>query len=43
MAGWPNGRLDLFAGAEHEIMMELPEVRDRFLTRVCEAFAGAAG
>lgn len=30
MARWPNGRLDLYPGAEHEVMMEAPALRARF-------------
>ncbi|MCV2865157.1 alpha/beta fold hydrolase [Albidovulum sediminicola] len=43
MARWPGGQLDLFSGAEHELLMELPEVRERFLSRTIALFneAGA--
>ena len=30
MAGWAAGRLDLYPGAEHEVMMEQPAHRNRF-------------
>ena len=30
MAGWAAGRLDLYPGAEHEVMMEQPSHRNRF-------------
>jgi len=30
MARWPGGRLDLYPGAEHEVMMETPAARARF-------------
>ncbi|MDR7123875.1 alpha/beta hydrolase [Pseudotabrizicola sp. 4114] len=30
MAGWRNGRLELFQGAEHEVPMETPAHRGRF-------------
>ena len=30
MARWPEGRLEMIERAQHEIMMERPEVRDRF-------------
>ncbi|MCU0828268.1 MAG: alpha/beta hydrolase [Tabrizicola sp.] len=33
MAGWARGQLDLYPGAEHEIMMEGPSVRTRFFDR----------
>lgn len=30
MAGWGTGQLDLYSGAEHEIIMETPAIRKRF-------------
>jgi lysophospholipase len=39
MAGWPKGRLDLYPGAEHEVIMELPAHRDRFLDSAAALFA----
>lgn len=30
MAAWPGGRLDLYPGAEHEVIMERPDIRQRF-------------
>ncbi len=38
MAGWANGQLDLYPGAEHEIMMESPAVRTRFFDRAAALF-----
>lgn len=38
MAGWANGQLDLYPGAEHEIMMEGPAVRNRFFDRAASLF-----
>jgi len=38
MAGWSNGQLDLYPGAEHEIMMEGPSVRARFFDRAASLF-----
>ena len=38
MAGWANGQLDLYPGAEHEIMMEGPAVRQRFFDRAAAQF-----
>lgn len=38
MAGWANGQLDLYPGAEHEIMMEGPGVRERFFDRAAALF-----
>lgn len=39
MAGWSNGQLDLYPGAEHEIMMEGPATRARFFDRAAALFA----
>jgi lysophospholipase len=38
MAGWSTGQLDLYPGAEHEIMMEGPAVRARFFDRAAALF-----
>ena len=38
MAGWANGQLDLCPGAEHEIMMEAPAMRNRFFDRAVALF-----
>jgi lysophospholipase len=38
MAGWASGQLDLYPGAEHEIMMEGPAVRTRFFDRAAALF-----
>ncbi len=38
MAGWSNGQLDLYPGAEHEIMMEGPATRARFFDRAASLF-----
>ena len=38
MAGWADGQLDLYPGAEHEIMMETPAVRRRFFDRAAALF-----
>jgi lysophospholipase len=38
MAGWSNGQLDLYPGAEHEIMMEGPAARARFHDRAASLF-----
>lgn len=38
MAGWSNGQLDLYPGAEHEIMMEGPAVRSRFFDRAAALY-----
>ena len=39
MGRWPGGRLDLYAGAEHEVLMERPATREAFLARAVELFA----
>ncbi len=38
MAGWGAGQLDLYPGAEHEIMMETASVRKRFFDRAAALF-----
>jgi lysophospholipase len=38
MAGWAKGQLDLYPGAEHEIMMESPATRTRFFDRAAALF-----
>jgi lysophospholipase len=43
MAGWSNGQLDLYPGAEHEIMMEGPAVRARFFDRAAALFDAQRG
>lgn len=42
MARWPKGRLDLYAGAEHEVMMEAPAHRGRFFDECAALFAASA-
>lgn len=39
MARWPHGRLDLYDGAEHEVLMEKPAIRDAFTQRALTLFA----
>ncbi|MGB3147319.1 MAG: alpha/beta hydrolase [Paracoccaceae bacterium] len=39
MARWPQGKLELVEGAEHEIMMETPAIRAAFFDRVAAHFA----
>jgi lysophospholipase len=43
MAGWSNGQLDLYPGAEHEIMMEGPAVRTRYFDRAAALFDANRG
>ena len=38
MSGWAGGELDLYPGAEHEIMMEGPAARARFFDRAAALF-----
>ena len=42
MAAWPGGRHEVYPGAEHELMMEAPARRRRFLQASCALFAAAA-
>jgi lysophospholipase len=38
MARWPGGRLSMFEGAEHEIVMETPALRERFFDEAAALF-----
>ena len=38
MQAWPGGRLDLYSGAEHEVLMERPATRSAFLERAVALF-----
>lgn len=38
MAGWPGGRLDIYPGAEHEVVMEQPDHRSRFFDAATALF-----
>lgn len=38
MARWPNGRLETVDNAEHELMMERPDIRARFFDRAAAFF-----
>ncbi|WP_375550411.1 alpha/beta hydrolase [Rhodophyticola porphyridii] len=38
MARWPGGRLDVIDGAEHEVLMEAPGMRDGILTSIADWF-----
>jgi lysophospholipase len=42
MGRWPGGRLELVAGAEHELMMEHAATRARFFDAAVELFAAQA-
>jgi lysophospholipase len=39
MAMWTGGQLDIYTGAEHEVMMEGPAARARFFDAACALFA----
>jgi lysophospholipase len=39
MARWPQGRLELVPGAEHEVMMETPAIRSAFFDSVAALYA----
>lgn len=41
MQRWPGARLEVYEGAEHEILMEGPELRDRFLDSAVRLFERA--
>jgi lysophospholipase len=38
MAGWPAGELVMVNGAEHEILMEAPDTRDRVMAQILALF-----
>lgn len=38
MARWPKGKLSLYPGAEHEVMMERPDIRARFFDEACALY-----
>jgi lysophospholipase len=38
MANWPRGELDMIPGAEHEVMMEGPEMRKRIFDKATALF-----
>lgn len=42
MARWPDGELEMLDGAEHEVMMERPEIRSRFFEASLALFAANA-
>jgi lysophospholipase len=43
MARWPGGRLDLYPGAEHEVLMEAPLHRIPYYDRAAALFDAAGG
>jgi lysophospholipase len=42
MRRWPGGRLDVVEGARHELLMERPQIRDRFLEAALAHFSRTA-
>lgn len=38
MARWPKGKLSMYPGSEHEVMMERPDTRARFFDEACALF-----
>jgi len=42
MRAWPGGRLEQLQGAEHELLMERPEIRGRVLDRITAQFLDCA-
>lgn len=43
MAIWPKGELDLIEGGEHEVLMEVPEIRNRCFDNLARVYRAAAG
>ncbi|MEP3332305.1 alpha/beta hydrolase [Sedimentitalea sp.] len=41
MARWPNGRLELIPDSKHNLLLEMPEVRESIVNKICEVFSGA--
>ncbi len=39
MSGWPNGKLVMVEGAEHEVLLEVPQRRDAILAGIRDHFA----
>jgi lysophospholipase len=39
MRSWPKGRLMLVPGAEHEVLMERPALREGFLAEAVALYA----
>lgn len=39
MAGWPDGRVMILPGAEHEVLMEAPRIRGEALRAIIDHFA----
>lgn len=42
MGTWPGGQLDMVEGGRHEVLMDLPEVRQRLIDRIGRFYARAA-
>jgi lysophospholipase len=43
MADWPDGAFVLEKGAQHEVLMERPEIREPVFDRICAHFRSAEG
>jgi len=43
MDRWPGGELDLIKGAQHEVMMETPDIRAHVFSRMCRLFEQYSG
>lgn len=43
MNRWPGGELDLIKGAQHEVMMETPEIRVHVFSSMCRLFEQNSG
>lgn len=41
MARWPSGRFELIQNAKHNLLLEIPEIRESVMTKICEVFANA--
>jgi len=42
MAGWRNGRVELIRNAKHELLLEVPAVRERVMTQISDLFRQSA-
>ncbi|SMX43758.1 Phospholipase YtpA [Maliponia aquimaris] len=38
MDSWPGGRLEMVEGGEHEVLMEVPRIRERILAEIVDHF-----
>lgn len=42
MKSWPEGQFELIKGAKHELVMEIPPIRERVLGEICDFFTATA-